>query len=207
MKKITSILACLLLAVSASAQLKVTNSGQVQIGSNSSQSSSISDVSGSSIPDSLISLRIIGKSKHNSGGLIPFGDGTVSIGEISSLSVGALYKGAMALRADGGLSYRSNNKRIFSYDPNVMSIGAISSPFAFETTVSAPQYLTSSDARLKTNIESIDHISMKLSDITPVSYKFREASTENIETESSSSYLLKNDSKSSINHSQFGFIA
>lgn len=207
MKKITSILACLLIPVCVSAQLKVTNSGQVQIGTNSTHSSSIPAISGPSIPDSLISLRIIGKLKHNSGGLISFGDGTVSIREISSSYLGGLYKGAMELVAEGGIFYKSNNKNIFSYDPNIMAIGAISSPFVFGTTVSAPQYLTSSDARLKTNIESIDRISLKLSDITPVSYKFREASTENIETDTSSPYLLKNDSKSQKNHSQFGFIA
>lgn len=208
MKKISLLLTALMLASSANAQLKVTTSGQVQIGTNNSAKTGLISDNEINATDSLITLRIIGKSGLNSGGLISFGNGHVSIGESSATTSSALrYKGAMQLIGNGGISYYSNQTAIFTYNPEVIAIGSSSSPFAFSTTVSAPQYLTTSDVRLKTNIEALDSLGARLGDITPVSYQIKDDSDSGSGDGISSSSRMSNDSQSIDRHRQFGFLA
>ncbi len=210
MKKTTALLLCVAIAATASAQLKVTSNGQVRVGTESTQSGSSTGVMlpGSGLagtPDTTANLRIMGSGLQESGGKIAFGGrGHVSIRESETSQFGRGSSGSLLLQGDGGISYTSGENTIFNYNPVLMTIGG-GSPFSFNTTVSAPQYLTTSDARCKTDIEPLEDIGSQLRNIVPVSYTLvQETGAENQDAPAGAP--RKSGAQQNTQH-QYGFLA
>ena len=144
---------------------------------------------------------------YDSGGLIMFGyRGHVSIGESNYDSSAIDNDGVLELKGKGGVRYTSGSNTIFSYDPIMRTIGAVTkSTFTFTPSVSAPQYLTTSDARCKTDIEPLEDIGSQLRDIVPVSYTLvQETGAEN--QDASAGAPRKSGAQQNTQH-QYGFLA
>lgn len=97
---------------------------------------------------------------------ISFGDGlNVTIGEGGSGNSSQLF-----MRGSGGVFYGSSTSNglasrvVFDFTP-------ASGKFSFYCPVSSSSYLTSSDARLKTDVESLEDSWKDLAGLNPVSYR------------------------------------
>ncbi|MDE5644778.1 MAG: tail fiber domain-containing protein, partial [Muribaculaceae bacterium] len=157
--------------------------------------------------DTVSTIHVGGKGMYDSGGLIMFGyRGHVSIGESNYDSSAIDNDGVLELKGKGGVRYTSGSNTIFSYDPIMRTIGAVTkSTFTFTPSVSAPQYLTTSDARCKTDIEPLEDMGSQLRDIVPVSYTLvQETGAENQDTPSGAP--RKSGAQQNTQH-QYGFLA
>lgn len=219
MKKTTALLMCAAIAVTASAQLKVASNGQIRVGDDKGLTTNISPAAigvdpgvGVVIPsrfpnDTVSTIHVGGKGMYDSDGLIMFGyRGHVSIGESNYDSSAIDNDGVLELEGKGGVRYISGGNTIFSYDPIMRTIGAVTkSTFTFTPSVSAPQYLTTSDARCKTDIEPLEDIGSQLRDIVPVSYTLvQETGAENQDAPAGAP--RKSGAQQNTQH-QYGFLA
>ena len=206
-KTVTSIMT-IITVMTASAQLRVTSSAQVQAGSASSETSSgtISVIGGPIInPDTLATVRIIGDGNYQSGGTIAFGnrrDVAISESKLPLKSFNGEIYGVLQLLGKGGLSYSDGTSRIISYDPTTINLSTGTAYVSFSLPVSAPQYLTVSDSRSKTDIEPLENVGNLLKNIVPVSYRLKGAGGD-----SNSSAPQKNRSNTANANHQYGFLA
>ncbi len=144
---------------------------------------------------------------YDSGGLIMFGYREhVSIGESNYDSSALNNSGVLELEGMGGVRYTSGGYTIFSYNPTLRTIGSTTkASFSFTPSVSAPQYLTTSDARCKTDIEPLEDIGSQLRDIVPVSYTLvQETGAENQDAPAGAP--RKSGAQQNTQH-QYGFLA
>lgn len=212
MKKLSVMLMLSLLSISAFAQLKVTNNGQVQIGNTSLYVNGATPLAldgdiGIAYPinpvDTLASLYIGGNKTGQTGGRITFGlNADVSISESSISNYKKL--GALLLQGSGGITMNCGTKKIFVYDPTV-KVQGVTGVASFSTPVSAPQYLTVSDSRSKTDIEPLDSLGLLLNELSPVSYVL--VGNEADETETPENAPMRSVSADNGGHVQYGFLA
>lgn len=206
---IISVLFSASIALSCAAQLQVTSNGQIQVGNIEDQSSAskvvvITPGSGPAVnPDTTAAIYIAGPKSMQSGGKIAFGKrGDVTIGESIYSALSSQSKGKLELVGNGGFSFYTGNGLLATYDSDGIS-GSVNS-FIFKVPVSATQYLTSSDARLKKDIQELTEMGNHIKDLIPVSYVLQ----------SDVASAKKNtDNKTAINsdniqlHHQYGFLA
>ena len=218
MKKLTLFLACATIAATSSAQLKVASNGQIRVGQDKGLGTGIvtpaSTGAGSVVAptqlynDTTSTIHVGGKGKYDTGGTITFGHwGDVSIGESEYNGMLNNTKGHMLLRGEGGINYNCGDNTIFSYDPTIRIVGSgTGSAFTFSKTVSAPQYLTTSDARSKTDIEPLENMGSLLRGIVPVSYTLIQGEDENGNAAANSPRKSSAQDQGSAHH-QYGFLA
>lgn len=171
----------LALTFGAKAQLRVLSNGHIQLGDwnavtmvvkpnpvlpTSASPSAILPTYGQ-VCDTTATISILGLERPNySGGSIAFGGRKdVVISEPTFNSSTSRY-GKMDLVGKGGISYTSYKGEIFSYTPAVVG----ESTFSYNVILIAPKFLNSSDARNKSNVESLESMGELLNDLTPVSY-------------------------------------
>ena len=205
MKKLTLFLACAAIATTASAQLKVASNGQIQIGSGSSSSGPLI---GAGVADTVAPLRIKGTSLYDSGGKLAFGSrGHVYIGESVAGRLATMSQGMLVLHGERGINFTSESGNVFNYDTKTQNTSASTgSVFTFYKTVSAPQYLTTSDARNKTDIEPLENMGSQLRDIVPVSYTLIQNAGEDGNTVTNSPRKSNVQDQGGV-HQQYGFLA
>lgn len=202
-----------LLSISAFAQLKVTNNGQVQIGAASFKNTGTINplsVNGVTFPadpinpvDTLATLYISGPDGNHTGGRITFGTkADVTIAESST--TGTTKSGALLLQGKGGVKISCGSKSVFSYDPT-LAVQGVKGVVSFSTPVSAPQYLTVSDSRSKTDIEPLDSLGLLLNELSPVSYVL--VGNEADGTETPENAPMRSVSADNGGHVQYGFLA
>ena len=212
MKRISIFIACTTIVATASAQLKVASNGQVEIGtSNSSSSSSIvrpGTGSAGGSPDTIAALRIKGDGLYDSGGRLAFGSrGHAYIEESTSGSFMVNPQGILRMFGAGGLVFTCGDGTVFSYDTRTQNTGATTGTvFTFSKTVSAPQYLTTSDARSKTDIEPLENMGSQLRDIVPVSYTLIQNGGDSDGTAAGSPRKSNTQEQGGVHH-QYGFLA
>ena len=218
MKKLTLFLACATIAATSSAQLKVASNGQIRVGQDKGLGTGIvtpaSTGAGSVVAptqlynDTTSTIHVGGQGRYDTGGIITFGHwGHVSIGESEYNGMLNNTKGHMLLRGEGGINYNCGDNTIFSYDPTIRIVGSgTGSAFTFSKTVSAPQYLTTSDARSKTDIEPLENMGSLLRGIVPVSYTLIQGEDENGDAAANSPRKSNAQEQGSAHH-QYGFLA
>ena len=159
MKKTFLVLA-LAATLTSNAQLEVKPNGQTLAGNPSKSETSSIPVS----YDTGAALNVFGlESAH--GGRISFGDfGKVHIEEISENSDQLGLRGAKGLVYFADLANAMASKTVFNYTSS-------SDVFRFNCPVSASNILTSSDARLKTDVASLEDSWKGLSGLNSVSYR------------------------------------
>lgn len=169
MRKFFLVIAVAIAATSASAQLRVFKDGQVMVGSNlykmSTMTKSISkpDDGISFNPDSLSSIVVYGKGENGSHGYITFGNGKYTgIGE--AINTSALPVHRLWLLGSNGITYTNGTNTVFSHTGG-------SAVFKFNCKVSSPEFVTTSDARLKKDVEPLENVTDALDALTPVSYR------------------------------------
>ena len=218
MKKLTLFLACAAIAATASAQLKVASNGQIRVGQDKGLGTGIvtpaSTGAGSVVAptqlynDTTSTIHVGGQGRYDTGGIITFGHwGDVSIGESEYNGMLNNTKGIMILKGEGGINYNCGDNTIFSYDPTIRIVGSgTGSAFTFSKTVSAPQYLTTSDARSKTDIEPLENMGSLLRGIVPVSYTLIQGEEENGDAAANSPRKSSAQEQGGAHH-QYGFLA
>lgn len=196
-------------ALSANAQLRVSSNGQVTVGKSTSNgaihsNSNIQGVGTIVLPgiDTTSNLKIMGDFSGGHGGTISFGNSQhVYIKEIYDGLMSSFNRnGILELGGLGGFTYKCANTRILEYNPATLILGN-GAPFVIKATVSAPQYLTTSDATLKTKVEPLENMGSLLDGITPVSYFLKSDRTDDSK-ESNPSSKYEGET-----HPQYGFIA
>ncbi len=218
MKKLTLFLACAAIATTASAQLKVASNGQIRVGQDKGLDTDIltpaSTGAGSVVAptqlynDTTSTIHVGGQGRYDTGGFITFGHwGDVSIGESEYNGMLNNTKGIMILKGEGGINYNCGDNTIFSYDPTILTVGSgTGSAFTFTKSVSAPQYLTKSDARSKTDIEPLENMGSQLRDIVPVSYTLIQNGGDSDGTAAGSPRKSNTQEQGGVHH-QYGFLA
>ncbi|MDE6006518.1 MAG: tail fiber domain-containing protein [Muribaculaceae bacterium] len=220
MKKIFVMAIAAICATAASAQLRVVNSGQVQIGSCSSSTSSPTISSGGSNLskiDTLATFHLISDNYSGSGARIAFGNRhEVSISESVLTPKGnSIPQGQLLLKGAGGFKIAAAKNGLFTnviaYDPNSASINSSIPTLNITVPVSAPQYLTVSDSKSKMDIEPLEDLGSLLSQIVPVSYHLvgdnaSQSSQNSIQRSSPSDTETENGTSSST-PVQYGFLA
>ena len=189
-RKLILCASALALTFGANAQLRVLTNGHIQLGdwvyrSSSGTGDPAGEMSGEInggigvvgpgigqiyIPapeDTTSTVSVLGTQTMNfSGGSLTFGGRKdVMISEPAFARGLVCDYGTMALVGKGGISYTSSRGSIFSYDSRTSDAS-----FVYNINLSAPKYLTSSDARYKSNVESLESMGGLLNDLTPVSY-------------------------------------
>lgn len=205
MKKfLFSLLALISITTVANSQLRVISNGNVQVGNwvapvmpGNPGTLFASGISLGQTPDTLSTMAILGPNDQKSGGYISFGARKqVSIGESTYTQLSP--KASLLLKGEGGIEYKAGSDLIFSYQtPMVMTQ---TGSFVFKIPVSSTQYLTTSDARKKKNIESLDNAGALLDNLTPVKYQL------SLESESEEK-ATKASAASEETPVHFGFIA
>lgn len=205
MKKMTIlILSLFTLSLGVNAQLRVLSNGHVQVGDWNDTSSILFQSS----RDTTNTVSILGKQSGNlSGGSISFGarqDVVISESTFKNnpLITGGNTCGTLQLVGKGGINFTSSNGLVFQYDTSMYNSGRDESTpfFIFTVPVQSSKYYTSSDARLKKNIESLENMGILLDRLTPVSYNL-ELPTHNENSIASKASSLTEEPRS------FGFIA
>lgn len=179
------LLAALGLSLAANAQLTVLNSGRVHVGDYTFTTTSpygTLDVSGTS--------RVVGISGPS---------GSISFGGGSGASIlGCSTSGILNLNASQSINFGIGSK-------SVVTLSETAKSFTSLYNMKAPAFLTTSDARLKANVESLSELYSKLEDVNAVSYTL---STENT---TDKSVAAEKDSQANQkiedNRTHFGFIA
>ena len=194
MRKLTLMLAAASIALGASAQLKVVESGQVQVGAVTTSSAAVSDT--------LATIKIGGPGYACSGGRISFGDGSAYIESPQYARNQFGGKDMLRFATGNGFSFYSGTKRILNYDSSIFVLDG-GNPLVSTATVQAPQFLTTSDARAKTDIEPLENIGELLSNIAPVSYSL--VDNEGIDSDAGTNRPRKSSARSAKH--QYGFLA
>lgn len=230
MKRILFIATLSLTTSLAFAQMKVVSNGQVRVGNQqvgqslitqglSANSMTESDTSIPGFidppifelaePDSVSRLMVNGDGLYGSGGMISLGwRGHVSLEE--SVSGGNFTKGVMLLKGRGGVRFVCDSVTVFQYSAYGQTLNGFGKPFHINTVVKAPQYLTVSDARSKTDIEPLDEIGASLRDIVPVSYRLiNSRRSEDPPTAQAGAQLMTGEQQGDTgdSHVQYGFLA
>ena len=157
MKK-TLLLLALAATLTSNAQLEVKPNGQILAGNPSKSETSSTPVR----YDTGASINVFGLDEA-AGGYISFGDANkVSIGENNSDQLGL--RGSKGIVYSADLANALASKMVFSYT-------SASDAFRFNCPVSASNILTSSDARLKTDVASLEDSWKGLSGLNSVSYR------------------------------------
>ena len=209
MRKLLNALICACVTISASAQLKVTSNGNVQVGT----VRQTIGTSGGYIkpgvvvanPDTAATLLL-----GNENSRIALGtNGHAHIAVHSNTATIIKNCGdALELYGAGGVMMKTQDKTIFSYDASMynLEVGG-SATVQFGVPVSAPQYLTSSDVRCKTDIEPLENMGSLLKEIVPVSYVLiSDESGENGGEATNAPSKINAQDTSNANH-QYGFLA
>lgn len=210
MRAAVTFLSLLAIIAGASAQLRVVESGQVIIGEDYISSGGVMDVMPSGCAkDTTATLRLQGNGKFASGSRISFGDrGDVSITETAYSGKAGLYdRGAIQLKGAGGFVYSDGTKNIVTYDPYAETINIkepSTKPFAVSIPILAPQFLTTSDARNKTDISELEDVGDMIGELVPVSYLLRDP--ESTDGDSSDNGMMKSAAQGESKH-QYGFLA
>ncbi|MBD5356280.1 MAG: T9SS type A sorting domain-containing protein [Bacteroides sp.] len=149
------------------AQLTVLKSGNVRIGS-SNQYVSMNQPK----LDSLATLNLV-RGINGTGAYMTFGNlKNVAVGEYSTSS---LDSDVLALYGFKGIKYIAGNAEIFYYSWPNNTLSGTTLPalaqFTFNCSVKAPSFLTTSDARMKSDIKGISGLSSLLTEVSPVSYR------------------------------------
>lgn len=182
MRKILFISMCAIMGFlpNAHSQLIVCENGQTQMGNYPSGATSES------------------KNTLNLWSLQNKGGGSISFGAGDNATISG----------DGSLNQLILKSRNLSYLVNDMAIGMSfnerDGAFNFTYNVKSPSFLTSSDARIKTNISSIEEMSSSLFELNPVSYNLLNDSDVNvaqIDNASSTTSSIEDD------RVHFGFVA
>lgn len=188
MKKLFLTFSLGIICLCANAQLTVLESGQTVVGN----PTSINKVS------SEASLSIW---NHNPTSSNPANVGTVSFGEGTKARItGNGTNGDIDIFALKDFNLRSldTNELVFQWNSTVRT-------FYHKYNLIAPSYLTLSDARLKTNVVSLNESFLKLQDVNAVSYNLSASSS------SEASVMSEKDSKANDkikdDRTHFGFIA
>lgn len=187
MKRLLLTLAIATFASAMQAQLTVIESGQTQVG----------DVSlGQTISQdatlNIWGLRNVGAQAN--GGLVTFGPG------IASSIYGDGGRGIISLRANNGFEFTSGTGKA------VMTYSSTGNSLLFTSNLKAPSFITTSDMRLKNNIESIDGSFRGLLELTPVSYELSSSESYSIAAEENAGYESDNRTDTD-DRLRFGFIA
>ncbi len=114
--------------------------------------------------------------------------------------------GSLILGAKGGLSYYCGDTKIFSHNITKTQTDGSKIPVTFTVPVSTPQVLTSSDSRLKTDIEPLENMSELLADIAPVSYRLIGTTLDESNEGGSANGMMRSAAQSNGQH-QYGFLA
>lgn len=197
----------LMATLATNAQLHVSTNGQVTVGqkptANIVQPYGSTYGIGTSVilhKDTTSNLKIMGNDTYGHGGVISFGD-------YSETYIKELYritpqgqKGSLVLGSIGGLSYQCGTNTIITYNPLTITLG--NAPLTINAPVSAPQYLTSSDANLKSNVKPLENMGDLLADITPVSYTLKSTTNDEV-AQKDGMFSQSADER----HLQYGFIA
>ena len=187
MKKLI-LMAALGISLCANAQLTVFDNGKVHVGNNPLTVSSatatlnICDVTSASPETSLKSC-----------GSISFGGGSgATISGNSRL-------GFLGLQAASILQFGLGQQT------SILSLSSINSSFTSLYNMRAPAFLTTSDARLKTNVESLREIFSKLQDVNSVSYNLSSSQASVVSAMTSDETKVTESTEDDRTH--FGFIA
>lgn len=173
------------IAITASAQLTVTNNGQTIMGeykithplaSPAQNLPSVGGIATHYSVDTLASAVFLSRNltSLNPGNRYPyftFGSGKrVWIGERVT-QAGSLGMPMLHLEAEGGLEASWSGGSIFQAKATKASGTSVMLACVFTPKVKAPEFVTTSDSRLKKNVESIENLSSGLSSLRPVSYQ------------------------------------
>lgn len=190
MKRIVTLLS-VALSFGLQAQLTVLEGGQTLLG----------NLDETSVPATPSTLNICDRLLETSGGVMKKDIGSISLGKgrVAVISGG---EGGLTLQSPQSFSLMLGSSLVNS----ALSASSSNRTFNFSYDVKAPSFLTTSDARLKQNVESLSEVIKSLADITPVSYNL----TEPAEKESSGT--MEKDSKleekaQTDRRVHFGFIA
>ncbi|MDE5806968.1 MAG: tail fiber domain-containing protein [Muribaculaceae bacterium] len=207
----------LALTFGADAQLRVLSNGHVQLGewnaqylsgalSNSQQFSTDAVINPGVTPayqvnDTTTTIAVLGTNSSNfSGGSIAFGGRKdVMVQEESFTKSLTRPYGVLSLTGLGGIKYSSSAGTIFSHTPSRTSSTA--EVFTFGIDVKATKFLTSSDARYKKNVESLESLGGMLEGLTPVSYNL------DIPMKDENGVARKSSANTVDDRRSFGFIA
>lgn len=214
------------ISLSASAQLKVVSNGQSQIGTPESlmvvgpiTPGTLSTNNGTNTiagnvqdyetagADTLAPLCVMGLDIDGSWPRIAFGKyNRVSVGEGGDTSDKRKGNGILTLKGSKGISFIHGATKIFYYTPT--STDRNEQIFYFQRKVTAPQYLTTSDARSKTDIEELDNAGALLKNLVPVSYVLvsEESQAENSEN-NLQTFSNEGENDASAARHQYGFLA
>ena len=171
-RKILLVSSAIALAFVANAQLRVLSNGHIQIGDKNVEGMNSTAIK-SIKTDTTSTISLLGPTAGNfSGASLTFGgrkDVQISEGSFAFNINSVLNRiyGKLNLVGKGGIEYSSYVGTIFSYTADKSDF---SGPFKFNIRMESPQYLTSSDARYKKDIESLEEMGDLLKDLTPVSY-------------------------------------
>ncbi|MDE6231716.1 MAG: tail fiber domain-containing protein, partial [Muribaculaceae bacterium] len=181
----TSLLATSICGLNA--QMTVTENGQTIFGNRYKTSSTttpvsdgvMSDASGSApgtligandpvSVDTLASAVFLGKGANKGNAYITFGtDSRVSVGE--AVTNATKPTGVLDLYGQAGTRLLAKGGTVYRFACNT-NTGAFSQ-FRFYTDVAAPSFITTSDYRLKHDVESVGEDYRALWDLNPVSYR------------------------------------
>ena len=197
MKRSNTIAAFLLAASCAglNAQVTVVENGQTIFGNRYKSSLTLpgtrnqdapaaADLSGAGLidyntpvsVDSLATVVFLGKTENKSGAYLSFGTSSqVRIGEVAYTST-TLYNGTLDLYGQGGLQIRCKGGDVFKFACNTKT--NTFSQAKFFANVAAPSFITTSDYRLKQDVESVGEDYRSLWDLNPVSYRLNGAQSE-----------------------------
>lgn len=188
MKKFLLTLVAAGVAYGTQAQLIVTESGQIQAGNVLSTTPAS--------PTATLNIWGLGAvSTPGSGGSITFGPG-------SSCGInGDGGKGIMTWKADNGFEFISGaGKAAMTYSTSGNSL-------LFSSNLKAPSFITTSDARLKANIDEINDSYLGLLVLTPISYELISQESAAIEIEKDKEFSDFDATTGTDNRTRFGFIA
>ena len=189
----------------ATAQLRVINNGSVHVGNYSTGSFShvnsperaVIITPNVAISDTTATLGINGTGQNLSGGKLSFGQGKVNITEFG-LGTGSSFSTMLRLNSMGGFISYCGDKQIFIYNSKNST-----NAFTYRVNVSAPQYLTSSDARYKENVEQLNDVSDRFMELNPVTYRMKDSGAMSGEK----SELLSKSTADDSSNLRYGFIA
>lgn len=172
----------LCLTASVDAQLIVLENGQTQLGNSLANSDAN--------PNATLNIWEISRKK---GGSISFGKGS------DSMIGGDGVTGILSLRAKNSFNLSVENNLI------AVAFTTSSKTFKYSYDIQAPSFLTTSDARFKTNVSSLDGLSRGIVDLNPVSYNLNyTVSTDSLATKDKANKVVESINDERIH---YGFVA
>lgn len=189
MRRILLTIAICGIATVSQAQLAVVESGQVQIGEIPS-----GQAINSTATLNLWSLPNISSAK--TAGAIAFGPGA---GSVISGDGG---RGTMTWKADNGFEFMSGTGKA------VMTYSTLGNYLGFSSNIKAASFITTSDLRLKNNVQPLDDSFMGLYELNSVSYGLNDTDTKiSSQATDDSENAKTDDSLKMDSRIRFGFIA